>query len=95
MRHWETALPLPMLTIALTDWIESFDAILGRLLDFLGLPPDPACARFYQLERRVTTASRDQVRRPINANGIGRWRAYEAELSPMIAALTEAGLLPD
>jgi Flp pilus assembly protein TadD len=94
MRHWETALPLPMITIALTDWIEDFDATIARLLAFLGLPADAACKRFYELDRRVATASRDQVRRPINARGIGRWRRYEAELQPMIVELTKAGLLP-
>ena len=57
------------------------------MLAFLGLPPDPACARFYELDRRIITASRDQVRRPVNAQGIGRWRHYEAELAPLIAEL--------
>ncbi len=94
MRHWEAVLPLPMLTIALTDWIDDFDATLARLLDFLGLPPDPACARFYELDRGVSTASRDQVRRPINRAGLDRWREYETELQPLIAELAAAGLLP-
>ena len=94
MRHWEAVLPLPLLTIALTDWIDDFDATLARLLDFLGLPPDPACARFYELDRGVSTASRDQVRRPINRAGLDRWREYEIELQPLIAELAAAGLLP-
>jgi Flp pilus assembly protein TadD len=94
MRHWEATLSVPMITIALTDWIADFDATIARLLAFLGLPADPACKRFYELDRRVATASRDQVRRPINANGIGRWRKYEAQLEPMIVELTKAGLLP-
>ncbi len=94
MRHWEAVLPLPMLTIALTDWIDDFDATLARLLEFLGLPPDPACARFYELDRSVSTASRDQVRRPINRAGLDRWREYEVELQPLVAELGAAGLLP-
>jgi hypothetical protein len=94
MRHWESALPVPMITIALTDWIEDFDATIARLLAFLGLPANAACKRFYELDRRVATASRDQVRRPINARGIGRWRRYEAELQPMIIEMNKAGLLP-
>jgi len=94
MRHWQAVLPHPMLTIALTDWIDDFDATLARLLDFLGLPPDPACARFHELDRSVATASRDQVRRPINRAGLDRWREYEFELQPMIAELAAAGLLP-
>jgi tetratricopeptide (TPR) repeat protein len=93
MRHWENALPIPMISIALTDWVRDFDATLARLLDFLDLPPDPACQRFYEIDRRVGTASRDQVRRPINAAGIGRWRDYEAQLQPLIAELAAAGLL--
>jgi Flp pilus assembly protein TadD len=94
MRYWESALPVPMITIALTDWIEDFDATIARLLAFLCLPADAACQRFYELDRRVQTASRDQVRRPINDRGIGRWRSYEAELQPMIMEMTKAGLLP-
>jgi Flp pilus assembly protein TadD len=94
MRHWLAVLPLRMITIALTDWIDDFDATLARLLDFLGLPADPACARFYELDRGVGTASRDQVRRPINRAGLDRWREYEIELEPLIAELAAAGLLP-
>jgi predicted Zn-dependent protease len=93
MRHWESTLPIPMLTIALTDWVQDFATTLQRLLAFPDLPFDPACERFYELDRRVGTASRDQVRRPINDAGIGRWRDYEAELQPMIAELVEAGML--
>jgi len=93
MRHWQNALPIPMITIALTDWVDDFDATLARLLAFLDLPPDLACERFYEFNRRVSTASRDQVRRPINGAGIGRWRDYEAELQPLIAELTEGGIL--
>ena len=87
MCHWHDVLPIPLLTIALEDWVNDFDLTLARMLAFLGLPPDPACARFYELDRRIITASRDQVRRPVNAQGIGRWRHYEAELAPLIAEL--------
>ncbi len=93
MRHWEMVLPIPMITIRLADWVSDFDATLDRMLTFLDLPPDPACRRFHEFERRVSTASRDQVRRPINRSGIDRWREYEAELQPLIAELVDAGLL--
>ena len=45
MAHWEAVLPLPLLTIALTDWVDDFEATMARLLAFLGLPrirPAPA-----------------------------------------------------
>ncbi len=87
LRHWQATLPLPMLLVDLADWIDDFDATLRRVLGFLGLPEDPACARFFEQERVVKTASRDQVRRAINAGGVGRWRQYAAELRPMIDEL--------
>ncbi|MBS0642263.1 MAG: sulfotransferase, partial [Proteobacteria bacterium] len=93
MAHWRAALPNPILTVALDDWVRDFDATLARVLAHLDLPPDPACARFYENDRDVRTASRAQVRQPVNANGLGRWRAFEAELAPMIQELKRAGVL--
>jgi tetratricopeptide (TPR) repeat protein len=93
MAHWKAALPNPILTVRLDDWIGDFDGTLARVLDHLELPPDPNCARFYESDRWVPTASRDQVRQPINAKGIGRWRPYAKELAPMIAELEAAGAL--
>jgi hypothetical protein len=33
------------------------------------------------------------VRRPIDARALGRWKAYAAELAPLIAELRESGSL--
>jgi len=93
MAHWRAVLPNPMMTVLLSDWVADFDATLRRVLAFLDLPYDPACARFYEVERRVRTVSRTQVRAPVNAAGIGRWRQYESHLAPLIAELDAAGAL--
>ena len=93
MDHWKAALPNPILTIRLSDWVEDFDATLQRVLSHLDLPPDPACARFYESDSRVRTVSRAQVRQPVNARGLGRWRAYAAELAPLIGELDAVGAL--
>ncbi|MBV9859508.1 MAG: sulfotransferase [Alphaproteobacteria bacterium] len=95
MAHWHAALPNPILTLALKDWVEDFDGTLRRVLDFLDLPYDPACERFYEAPSRVRTVSRDQVRQPVNARGLGRWRAYQEELQALIAELRAAGVLRD
>ena len=93
MAHWRCALPNPILTIRLDDWIGDFEATLKRLLDYLKLPADANCARFYESESRVQTVSRAQVRQPINARGLGRWVTYARELAPLIAELDSAGSL--
>jgi len=64
------------------------DAAAARLL-----PADPApCARFHLQTTEVRTVSRHQVRQPVNARGIGRWRPYADHLAPLIAELAAAGL---
>jgi Flp pilus assembly protein TadD len=93
MAHWRAVLPVPMIEVALEDWIADFSGTLARLLDFLGLPHDPACERFFEHDRRVRTASARQVRRPINNRGLGRWRDYARQLQPMFEELRAAGVL--
>jgi tetratricopeptide (TPR) repeat protein len=93
MAHWRAALPNPVLTVKLADWVTDFAGTLARVLAHLGLPPDPACERFYEADSRVRTVSRTQVRQPVNARGLGRWRTYAARLAPLIAELEQAGVL--
>ena len=93
MAHWKDAMPGRILTLKLSDWVQDFDATLRRVLDYVGLPYDPACERFYEADSRVRTVSRTQVRQPVNARGLGRWRTYEAELQPLIGELDRAGML--
>ena len=93
MDHWKAVLPNPILTVRLQDWVEDFDATLARVLEHLSLEPDPACARFWEADRDVRTASFAQVRQPVNARGLGRWRTYQAELQPLIQELDAAGAL--
>jgi hypothetical protein len=91
MAHWRAALPNPVLTVALADWVNDFHGTLKRVLDFVELPPDPACERFYESDSRVRTVSRAQVKQPVNSRGIGRWRTYAQQLEPLIAELRAAG----
>jgi Flp pilus assembly protein TadD len=93
MAHWKSAMPSRILTLKLSDWVDDFDATLRRVLGHVGLPYDPACERFYEGDSRVRTVSRTQVRQPVNARGLGRWRTYEAELQPRIGELEKAGML--
>jgi len=87
MAHWKAVLPNPILTLPLSDWVADFDATLARVLTFLDPPADSACLRFYENNSRARTVSRAQVREPVNARGIGRWRAYAEHLEPLIAEL--------
>ena len=91
--YWREVLPNPILTVALQDWVNDFDGTLARVLTHLDLPPDPACTRFYENDREVRTVSRAQVRQPVHAKGLGRWRPYANELAPLIAELEREGMV--
>ena len=85
LAYWRASLPSSMLLpLDHGDWLTSFDVTLRRVLHFLDLPYDPACERFHEQDRRISSASRAQVRRPINAAGVGRWRDYAEQLAPML-----------
>ena len=93
MAHWKALFPNQVLTVRLQDWIEDFDGSLARVLCHVDLPPDSNCKRFHEAEGRVRTMSRAQVRQPINARGLGRWRTYAQSLSPLIEELERGGVL--
>lgn len=59
------------------------------LVDFLGLPWDPACLAFQQQTGAVATASAVQVRQPLHNRSIGRWRHYADRLQPTLDILRE------
>jgi tetratricopeptide (TPR) repeat protein len=93
MKHWKAALPTPILTLRRDDWVESFDATLARVLDHVGLPPDPACAGFYESDKNARARNRFSFKQPVNAGGSSRWRRYAEELAPLIQELGRAGAL--
>jgi len=59
------------------------------MLDFLGLPFEEECISFYETDRSVRTASSEQVRRPVNKDGMARWRPYAQYLKPLINVLDD------
>jgi len=90
MAHFEAVLPAPPYRLIHERLVDDPEAEIRALLDFLGLPFEPACLAFHQTERAMRTASSEQVRRPINRDGVGQWRAYEPWLDPLKAALGPA-----
>lgn len=69
--------------------VERFDLELARILDFLGLTPDPAMQNFAARARMATirTPSATQVRAGLNRRGMGRWQQFRDELAPVLPAL--------
>jgi len=90
MQHWDQALPGRVLRVWHEDVVEDLEGNVRRILDFCGLPFEPACLQFYKTERSVRTASSEQVRQPIYREGLDQWRHYEPWLEPLKVALGDA-----
>lgn len=88
MAHWREVLPPKvMLEVQYEDVVADLEAQTRRILAHCGLEWDPQCLDFYKTERPVHTSSRTQVRQPIYKSSVGRWRAYEPFLAPLLAEL--------
>lgn len=89
MRHWQTVLDLPLLTVQYEALVADQETMTRRMLDFLGLEWEDACLDFHKSERTVATASYDQVRQKIYHKSRARWKNYKPLIAPLIDALGE------
>jgi tetratricopeptide (TPR) repeat protein len=89
MAHFDAVLPGRVHRVIHEQVIEEPEAQVRAMLDYLGVPFEEACLHFHQNKRAVRTASSEQVRRPINRDGVGQWQPYEQWLDPLKDALGE------
>ena len=95
MHHWEKVLPGKILRVNNEDVISDLDGQVKRILEFLDLPFEEECISFYETNRSVRTASSEQVRKPINKEGMGRWKPYAKYLKPLLNVIDEDLLKPE
>ncbi|HTO59867.1 MAG TPA: sulfotransferase, partial [Bradyrhizobium sp.] len=88
MTHWRSVLPPgAMMEVQYEDLVADLDGHARRLVRYCGLDWNDRCLSFHQTKRPVQTASLVQVREPLHANSVGRWRLYGARLKPLLDAL--------
>jgi tetratricopeptide (TPR) repeat protein len=87
MDHWDRVLPGRVLCVRHEDVLSDLEGSVRRILAYCGLPFESACIEFHKTQRRVHTASAEQVRRPINRDGVDQWKPYEPWLGPLKEAL--------
>jgi tetratricopeptide (TPR) repeat protein len=88
MAHWRSvAAQDVMLDVQYEDVVADLEGQARRIVAHCGLDWDARCLDFHLTERSVRTASATQVRQPIYSSSVGRWRAYEPFLFPLIDGL--------
>ncbi len=90
MSHFQEVAPDAIHRVINEHLIEDFEPGVRSLLDFLGLEFEEQCLEFYRTRRAVPTPSAEQVRQPINREGMDRWKAYEPWLGDLKMALGDA-----
>jgi tetratricopeptide (TPR) repeat protein len=91
-RHWRANIAANYTEVHYESVVEHTEREARRLVEFCGLPWDPACLEFDRNTAPVATPSAVQVRQPIYRTAVERWRKYETELAPLRTLLTQAGV---
>ncbi|MDP1738231.1 MAG: sulfotransferase [Caulobacter sp.] len=92
--HWrETLPPDRFIEVAYEDVVADQEGQSRALLAWLDLPWDEAVLAFHENAAPVATASAVQVRSPIHAGSVGRWKQYGDRLGPMIDILVAGGVV--
>ncbi len=82
--HWKSALPSDvLLEVNYEDIVKDQSTESRRIIGFLGLPWDDEVLRFHQSPAPSATASAVQVRRPVYASSVGKWRHHAERLAPL------------
>lgn len=88
MTHWRGSLsPDRFMEVAYEDIVFDQENQTRRLLDFCDLEFEETCLNFHENTAAVSTASSVQVRQPLYAGSIGRWKKYGDKLDSLKAAL--------
>jgi tetratricopeptide (TPR) repeat protein len=87
LAHFDHVLPGRVHRVMYEDMVANPEAEIRKLLDYLGLPFENSCLRFYETERSIRTPSSEQVRKPISGEAVDHWRNFEPWLAPLIESL--------
>ena len=77
------------------DVVDDLEGQVKRMLEFIEIPFEEECISFYETDRLVRTPSSEQVRRPVNKDGMERWKPYARYLKPLLNVLDADLLKPE
>jgi len=92
MAMWESLWPGRVLQLSYEGLVADQEGQTRRLLAHCDLDWDEACLSFHENSAAVATPSAAQVRRPINADAIGKWRSHADAMAPARAWLKAQGI---
>jgi Flp pilus assembly protein TadD len=95
MEHWHQVIPGVIHTVEYENLVGDVEGKTRRLLKCCELDWQPQCLKFYESREASTTASSTQVRQPVYASSVAKWRLYEEQLVPLAKVLESSGVSLD
>lgn len=95
MAFWREALPGRVLELRYEDLVADQEGQTRRLLEHCGLGWSETCLEFHSNAAPVSTPSAAQVRRPIYADSVARWKRHGEVLGPVARFFEQTGIAID
>jgi tetratricopeptide (TPR) repeat protein len=92
MVHWKTCFPDRILEVKYEELASNPEPHVRAMLEFIGLPWNDGCMRFFERKTTVRTFSREQVRNSFYTSSVYRWKNYERQLKPMFDEMARLGV---
>lgn len=88
MDYWKSVLPKSyILEVRYEEVVGNLEQEARKIVAHCDLEWDAACLDFHKTDRPVKTASVTQVRQPLYASSVERWRNYGDLVHPLVAEL--------
>jgi hypothetical protein len=88
MAYWHKVLPGRIHDISYEETVGDVETQARKLIDFIGLEWDDACAMPHKQKRAVLTASKMQVTQPVYKTSVEKWKVYEKQLQPLVRIIS-------
>lgn len=92
MAYWRDLYPESLVELSYESLVADTEPELRRVLASLGLDWEEGVLDFHRRKAGVGTASFAQVRQPVYAGSVERWRLFAEPLQPLANALEVAGV---
>lgn len=93
--HWSAVLGDQFLQVGYEALVDDPVGLGQTIAGHMGVPWRDAMVKVENNRSATSTASAEQVRRPIYKTAVQRWRKYEKQLEPLADALDQLGLSMD
>lgn len=88
LEHWRATLPPhAYYEVHYESLVRDPQSEAQRLVTFLDLPWQPQINEFFKSAAPSATASAAQIRQPVYASSVGKWRHYREQLTPLARQL--------